>query len=69
MSEPKPPCPRQCDESLREIVETRKNGAKSDTGQYADVVVKRCSLCGRNHYEINVDPVRLGTVGHEGDLV
>lgn len=28
-----------------------------------DLVVRICKVCGRRHFELNVDPLRLGVAG------
>ena len=56
----KPPCPIGCDESQREIVEEHPITNQSDPNAKGVAYHHRCKICGRNHYGINVDPVKVG---------
>ena len=34
--------------------------------QRDDLTVQKCKVCGRRHFELTIDPVKVGTLG--GDL-
>ena len=31
-----------------------------DEARQRDLIVRKCKVCGRRHYELSLDPVRLG---------
>jgi hypothetical protein len=51
-----------CDvQADRELVERRKaNPPPGIPNAKIDLVITRCKTCGRQHYELSVDPVPLG---------
>lgn len=61
----KQPSVKECcktDGNLVEI-ERRKVGDGADAGNLGEVVVRRCSTCGRRHFEMNADMGRYGIKG------
>jgi hypothetical protein len=57
------PCPIGCDESQRELLEEHPITNSSDPNARGTAHHRRCRICGRNHYGITVDPVKIGTDG------
>jgi uncharacterized OB-fold protein len=54
-----------CCKDPENLVEVSSSPAvnQMDPTQKGKLIKRQCKVCGRNHYELSVDPVKLGLKG------
>jgi hypothetical protein len=52
----------ECCKDAKNLVEVNRTKAanRMDPSQKGFLVTRNCAICHRNHYELNVDPIKIG---------